>query len=139
MDLDCERGASCGVFLQNLSRRLSGHELSEASAVFAVSLSCVSSRVDLSYFYIITYVIHMCLILKVVLWFYGGSLLNVYHLGRCFLLVIITYLKCHLFIEEKNIFSVKRVTCILLRFLSNLCRFYCPPEMLNALMKMRPK
>jgi hypothetical protein len=53
MNLDCERGASCGVFLQNLGRRLSGHELSEASAVFAISLSRVSSCVDLSYFYFI--------------------------------------------------------------------------------------
>lgn len=80
-DLDCERGASCRVFLQNLGRRLSGHELSEAPAVFAISLSRVSSRVDLSYFFVIIWVIHLCLILKVILWFYGGFLLNVHHLG----------------------------------------------------------
>ena len=58
-----------------------------------------------------------------------------HHLGRCFLLVINSYLKCHLFIEGNNIFSVKMVTCILLRFLSSLCRLYFPSEMLNALLK----
>lgn len=71
--------------MQNLGRRLSGHKLSEASAVFAISLSRVSSCVDLSYFYFIIWVIYMCLILKVVLWFYGGFLLNVPSLGMMFL------------------------------------------------------